>query len=72
MKAPKDLNEFLECLKVDVDAIEKFKADYQKAVEEPDSDGNDFAYRGKLLMAEADTKEELYLFIKEFVNLYLR
>lgn len=65
----KDINEFLECLKIDVDHIDKLRADYKKAYKDLDSS---LEYRGALIMGESEGRTDLYKFCKEHLPQFLK
>lgn len=65
---PKDLNEFLECLKIDIDSIDNAKRNIVQMRNDPESST---MQRGASYMLESACKEELYQFVKNYLHWYL-
>lgn len=65
---PEDLNEFLQCLKIDVDGIDYAKHNIVAVKNDEDSS---LIQRGSSYMLEDSCRTELYRFVKQYLHWYL-
>jgi 3-dehydroquinate synthase class II len=66
---PKDLDDFLQCLRIDVCAIDDAKRNIVNQRKNPEST---VEQRGSSYILESDYKEELYQLIKKYLHWYLK